>query len=69
MAVGDWHNLNGYEFQETLFGPLVERECMDCGGVCYTIATWPTPRCQGCCARHHGVVPPLKGNRRAIVEG
>lgn len=48
MAVGDWHELNGYRFQETLFGPMVQRDCVDCGKTCYATIAWPDPRCEKC---------------------
>lgn len=64
VAVGDWHEFSdGYAFRETLFGPLVQRECVDCGGVCFSIPSCDEPQCQGCCMRKHGVVPSVRGKR------
>lgn len=31
MGIGDWHQLNGYRFRETLHGPMVMGTCIDCG--------------------------------------
>lgn len=60
MAIGDWHEFaDGYRFQETLHGPNVERSCIDCGHVCYSIPGWPEPRCEECSIAHHGALRPV----------
>lgn len=54
MAAGDWHQLpDGTRFQETLHGPNIERECIDCGHFCYAIPDWPVPRCEKCLRKVH----------------
>ena len=57
MSVGDVHNLNGYHFEETLHGPNVERTCVDCADVCYSVPDWPDPRCGRCLAINVGALP------------
>lgn len=57
MAIGEWHEFaDGSRFQETLHGPNVERECVDCGGQCYSIPDYPDPRCERCSIVLHGAV-------------
>lgn len=49
MAVGDWHEFSdGVRFRETLHGPCVERECVDCAATCYGTPEWSKPRCSAC---------------------
>ncbi len=49
MAVGDWHEFSdGYRFRETLFGPLVRRECIDCGAGCAATPEATEPLCGDC---------------------
>lgn len=57
MAVGDWHDIGGYRFRETLFGPTVERRCSDCGAVTYATPEAEDPRCLDCARKFHGVAP------------
>lgn len=57
MAIGDWYNLNGYQFQETLHGPFVEHKCVDCGGFCVAVPDCTDARCELCFQRHVGVPP------------
>lgn len=58
MAVGDWHELNGYRFQETLFGPLVTRVCVDCARTCYATIAFASPRCEKCLKARIFPTPP-----------
>lgn len=46
--VGTVHRLNGYEFEQTLHGPNVERTCVGCGDRCYGTPEYPDPRCGDC---------------------
>ncbi len=63
MAAGDWHHFSdGYSFRETLFGPLVERACADCGGATFATPEAEDPRCSGCARAHHGLAP--EGGKR-----
>ena len=70
MGVGDWHEFpDGYRFRETLHGPLVIGECVDCGkpiGVVQATgrigaggleedAGGELSRCVACGRRHHGL--------------
>ncbi len=49
MAVGDWHKFSdGYRFRETLLGPLVRRECSDCGTGCAATPEASEPLCGDC---------------------
>lgn len=68
MAQGDWHEFaHGYRFQETLHGPNVEHECVDCGLLCYAAIDWPTARCEKCLKRKHGMN--VGGRRERAREG
>lgn len=54
MAEGDWHQIGDYRFRETLHGPNVTRQCIDCDRVCYATPDYPTPRCGLCLdGRYH----------------
>lgn len=59
MAAGDWHEIGGYRFQETLHGPNIERTCVDCGHICYSIPGYLTPRCEVCAQNHRDAMRPV----------
>lgn len=69
MGAGDVHTFrDGYRFVETVYGPLMQGACNDCGARIYVAApvlgidgtlvpghTVPNPRCSTCGRRHHGL--------------
>ena len=63
MAVGDYIQLNGYGFYETLYGPLMAYLCRDCGSTTYgaesrrrkLVRDPEQVRCSACWRRHHGL--------------
>ncbi len=71
MAVGDVHRINDYEFVETLHGPNVERQCVDCGKRVYGTPDAVGVRCERHAKLHLGV--PLgmrpKVRSRYLSEG
>lgn len=71
MAVGDMHQYaDGYSFRETLWGPMVQGQCLDCGqsamvvGVTDRVNAWGLKedtgagapvRCNNCARKAHGL--------------
>lgn len=73
MAVGDWHQVGNYGFRETLHGPMVQRECADCGARCYATPEAVDPRCLDCARGFRGVAPasvkPLRQRFLRVAPG
>lgn len=77
MAIGDWHELNGYWFRETLHGPFVAAECVDCAGECYVVQ--PTgraedvstvePRCASCGRTRWGAPVKIYADKPRVQHG
>lgn len=71
MAAGDWHEFpDGYRFRETVHGPLVWGNCVDCGhqvaevqptgrinqwGLEEDAGATAVSRCSGCARKHYGL--------------
>lgn len=54
MAAGDWHQRgDGTRFQETVQGPNIERQCIDCGLTVSGTPDYPAPRCEKCLKKIH----------------
>lgn len=58
MSAGDWHDIGDLHFQETLMGPFLGAECIDCGEFCCAVPDYPSPRCERCMQRAYRVPPP-----------
>lgn len=78
MAVGDWHELNGYRFRETLHGPMHEAPCGDCGHPVMLVLPshregepardYPTvAKCSGCGRAEHGAALPVRTNHPRVT--
>jgi hypothetical protein len=58
MVAGEWHEFDGYRFQETLCGPMLGYQpCVDCGHpvlTCGEAAAHIPARCGPCGRLFHG---------------
>jgi hypothetical protein len=51
---------DGYSYQVTEYGPLIEGVCVDCGGRAYEAQGYEGPtltRCSTCGRKHYGLPP------------
>lgn len=82
--VGDWHDVNGTRYRETLHGPMRLGACVDCGKPALEVQ--PTgrigaggreedtggaaeTRCDACGRAHHGAALSYYGTGRAELYG
>lgn len=63
MAIGDWHTFGSYTFRETLHGPMVWGQCVQCQKPVLVVGSGDPqdqfskdPRCEVCWKLHHGLM-------------